>query len=63
MGSHDNTKEIVTLRVARRDMDTVRDIAAREDESQSAVIRRLLRAGLRFGPEHAMRGTHAIETR
>jgi hypothetical protein len=39
-------KELVTLRVNRATLAEVRSIAADEDESTSAVIRRLLRRGL-----------------
>lgn len=46
MAPLNDRKELVTLRVPRKAMDEVRSIAAREDESQSAIIRRLLRRGL-----------------
>jgi hypothetical protein len=39
-------KEILTLRVPRSFVDEVRRIAAGESESQSTILRRLLRFGL-----------------
>jgi metal-responsive CopG/Arc/MetJ family transcriptional regulator len=45
MASH-ATKEIVTARIPRAVVDEVRRIAERDSESQSTVIRRLLRVGL-----------------
>jgi hypothetical protein len=40
------TKEIVTARIPRTVIDELRRIADRDSESQSTVIRRLLRIGL-----------------
>jgi hypothetical protein len=39
-------KEIVTLRLPRQLCDEVRRTAVREGESQSTILRRLLRRGL-----------------
>ena len=47
------SKEIVTTRVPRAVVDEVRAIAARDSESQSTVIRRLLRFGLDAGRRSA----------
>lgn len=44
--THDQNKEICTIRLPRRLMDRVRTIAANEQESQAMVIRRLLRDSL-----------------
>ena len=41
-----NQKTLVTIRVSPRIADEVRSIAERDDESQSTVIRRLLKRGL-----------------
>lgn len=41
-----STKELVTARIPRTVADEVRRIAERDAESQSTVIRRLLRFGL-----------------
>jgi hypothetical protein len=46
MSTLDQPKELVTLRVSRLLADEVRQIAEREDESQSTILRRLLRFGL-----------------
>jgi hypothetical protein len=46
MGVSAPAKELVTLRVPRALVDEVRTIAERESESQSTVLRRLLRKGL-----------------
>ncbi len=41
-----NDKEIVTIRLPRRIAEAVRQLALRDDETQSAIFRRLLRSGL-----------------
>lgn len=40
------TKDTLTIRVAHELAEQVRTIAARESESQSTVLRRLLRRGI-----------------
>lgn len=54
-----NAKQFITIRVSRRIADEVRQLAKREDETQSTILRRLLRNGLRLersnagaSPEH-----------
>ena len=50
-------KTLITFRLPRTVRDEVRQLAEREDESQSAVVRRLIRVGLRI----ERRSTHPDE--
>ena len=45
------TKALLTIRAPRKLCDEVRSIATREGETQSTIVRRLLRLGLEI--EHA----------
>lgn len=57
--AHDTTKQIMTFRAAPDLAAQVRAMAEREHESDSVILRRLLRLGL----AEARRTTAALETR
>jgi len=42
-----SSKQFITLRVSKTVADQVKQIATREDETQSTILRRLLRDGLK----------------
>jgi hypothetical protein len=53
----DTTKPLITFRIPRKVIDEVRRIALVEQETQSSILRRLLRRGL--AEEHRGGGNEA----